>query len=1251
MGNKIYTVFQNLEKTIGGNWNSSENSIAPKSNTYDMTNSSDVIFRTKDKAEFLQKKLELKQQKYLSNMWRNTSHNLSMNALNGLSAVKMMYRDVELMSEYPEIGAALDLYADEACLGGDTKIKLLNGKTYTIKELYEQEAKDFWCYTVDVNQRCKATKIKKIISKGKQKVCEILLDDGTKIKCTLNHKFLDSNGKWVEAKDLVNNTSLMSIYNRIVGKGYEQIRATNEKNYEYTHIMVANQILLEDKNKLKSKGSQIPNDKIVVHHKSFDKLNNDPNYLQFMYWSEHQKLHYQLNTERWKNEAFANEMRKKLSDSAKKFWENTDSTTLKKYIERRRLTLCQTIRAMSVAERKKHFGRNGKQNYFYGKKQNSENSYRFNFNKAHVKDINIDEYTEWLLTLENQRKNKSIEKLAIEKYNLVSKEVGKLHKIICEKFDIKNIGEIIYSKANINLFNVIKTLVQDNNSLDEISSKINITKYKIRNIIKNFGYNSFNDFKKSAFNHKVVSVTECLSEEEVYDLVDSSINNSFAICCERGYIISHNCTISSKGTLINVYSQSDRIKSIIEDLLVNRLDIQVTAPMIIRAMCKYGNQFMLLNINNDKGVVGWRQLPVSEIERREDGMQNMYTTLTNNTSEETTTFTWVGAQQSVTDFRNWQVGHFRLLTDSVFLPYGVSLLNKARRHWRILSLMEDMMLIYRLERSIERRVYKIYVGAIDDADVPAYIEEIANNFKRTPIIDPMTGQIDLRKNILPVWRKTPIPLIDGRTITIEDLADEFANGKTNYVYSVQDSSLKNTIGKVVWCGKNYTANTMLKIWIDDKFYMVMAHEHEVILRNGAKKRADMLKIGDRLLSFLLDDCCHYNSLCDTVTKIEEIEGDDVYCMTVEGENHEQDRHNFGLQLFSEGDIPVNEGVYVSNCTDQDVFIPVRDPNTPNPIDTLAAAQNLTAIDDIKYIQNKVLAGLRIPKSFLNFEESTGDGKNLALMDVRFARVIVRIQQAFLMELTKIVTIHLYLLGFKDDLTNFTLSMNNPSTQAEQLELENLSKKITTVRDAVSDPGNGLPVMSMTRALKEIMKWSDSEIKANLEEIRLEKALSAEIEKTSQIIKRTGLFDTVDKIYGEPGAEYQEDQGGMMDNGQGDFAGGGSGGLGGGFGDDLNTAGDIGSDDSGDLSSVEGTEPTSDMNNNGEALPTSNNNQPMESKRRNRILIEHQAFDNLIAKIDNTIKLNEQQKEITINKKLLMNDKYSEIIQDLDKFTK
>ena len=424
------------------------------------------------------------------------------------------------------------------------------------------------------------------------------------------------------------------------------------------------------------------------------------------------------------------------------------------------------------------------------------------------------------------------------------------------------------------------------------------------------------------------------------------------------------CVTSEQGFMVNVNSKSDRIKSILNDLFVNRLSINIILPMICRAMCKYGNNYMLLNIDKDNGIMGWKQLPVYEMERYENGTAYPYVSAPsvslNNVDEtkaEDTKFVWVGQTEYI-PYRSWQIAHFRLLYDSQFLPYGVSVLNKARRHFRMLSMMEDMMLIYRLDRSIERRIFKINVGAIDTEDVPAYVQEIANNFKRTPIIDPMTGQIDLRKNIM--------------------------------------------------------------------------------------------------------------------------------------------------------------------CNTEDFFIPVRDSSEPSPIETLPAGQNLTAMDDIKFIQNKLFTALRVPKSFLNFEEATGDGKNLSLMDVRFTRTTNRIQQSLLMELNKIAMIHLFLLGFTDEITDFTLTMNNPSSQAEMLELENLAKKITEAKDAVSDPGGGIPLTSMTWAWRHIMKWSDKEIQRNLEEIRLEFALAAELTKTSQIIKRTKLFDPVDNIYGESGAEYSED---------------------------------------------------------------------------------------------------------------------------------
>ena len=878
----------------------------------------------------------------------------------------------------------------------------------------------------------------------------------------------------------------------------------------------------------------------------------------------------------------------------------------------------------------------------------------------------------------------------------------------------------------------------------------------------------------------------------------------------------------SLGSIVTVQSKSERVKSILEDLFVNRLNLQLTAQMVIRAMCKYGNQFMLLDIDHKNGVKGWKQLPVFNVERIENGIQNPYGAgasiavngVNIDNADLSTQFIWLDDNNSQIPFRDWQIAHFRLITNSLYLPYGVSYLNAARRHWRMLSLMEDMMLIYRLERSVERRVYKIFVGAIDDADVGAYVEQIANEFKRTPIIDPMTGQLDLRKNILPVHKDTPIPLLDGRTITIEELSKEFSEGKENYVYSIQDKTLKIVPGKVVWCGKNYTAEKLIRITLDDGSHFDLAAEHELIMRDGTKKRADEVSVGESVMPFYrkvdkdskklfdryekvfnpnsgkyefthriiaetvekendLYNTVHHkdfnkynNSPCNltwvatskswegngrtnriqklnihfddfiwdslrdnilgkkivnrktmleyindnlidhlieindnkrlennhfisrgvlenrirecgfcTITeyiksmlknhkiaKIETIEGDDVYCMTVVGQNGEEDRHNFAIRSLK-GDGSLNDsGCFVSNCADQDIFLPVRSEDAPTPIDTLSAGQNITALDDIKFIQNKVLTALRIPKTFLNFEETAGDGKNLALMDVRFARTINRIQQAFLMELTKVASIHLFLLGFDDELNNFTLSMKNPSTQAEQLEIENLQKKIDAVRDAVSDPGNGLPVMSTTRALKNIMKWSEKDIKENFEEIRLEKGIAAELEKTTQIIKKTGIFDTVDRIYGEPGAEYVDDQQGGMDGAPqgGDMGGGGMTpppmGDVGDVGGELDGLGSPNSDDQGDISGQEGTVPTQDMPTDDTATQ-----QPMESRKSGkRPLINEERklldsmFDEYLSKVTeskNGIVSNAETKRADIydSKSLLMNEEFDKMISSLGKF--
>jgi hypothetical protein len=199
------------------------------------------------------------------------------------------------------------------------------------------------------------------------------------------------------------------------------------------------------------------------------------------------------------------------------------------------------------------------------------------------------------------------------------------------------------------------------------------------------------------------------------------------------------------------------------------------------------------------------------------------------------------------------------------------------------------------------------------------------------------------------------------------------------------------------------------------------------------------------------------------------------------------------------------------AVDQDYFVPVRDPAQASPIDTLPGGTNLGEIADIEYIQKKLLTALRVPKAFLGFEEPVGDGKNLSLIDIRFARTINRIQKSMVAELNKVAIIHLFLLGFEDELNNFTLSLTNPSSQADLLKIDIWKEKIALYKECVTAIGGTAPT-SITWAKKHILGFSDEEIKNDLQQQRIEKAVDAELANTATIITKTGVFDMIDKLY-------------------------------------------------------------------------------------------------------------------------------------------
>lgn len=200
--------------------------------------------------------------------------------------------------------------------------------------------------------------------------------------------------------------------------------------------------------------------------------------------------------------------------------------------------------------------------------------------------------------------------------------------------------------------------------------------------------------------------------------------------------------------------------------------------------------------------------------------------------------------------------------------------------------------------------------------------------------------------------------------------------------------------------------------------------------------------------------------------------------------------------------------------DEDYFLPVRNANTQTGIDTLPGASNLSDIADIEYLRDNLFMGLGIPKPFLSFQDAAGGGKNLAQFDIRFAKKVNRIQQAMVQELNKMAIIHLYLLGYRgDDLTDFTLSLNNPSTQEELLKSELLRDKAQTYNELTS-ANNGIAAMSHTSAKRIIFNMSDKEIVDDLKQQKMERTVTQELQDSPIVIKKSGLFSDIDNKFGD-----------------------------------------------------------------------------------------------------------------------------------------
>ena len=448
----------------------------------------------------------------------------------------------------------------------------------------------------------------------------------------------------------------------------------------------------------------------------------------------------------------------------------------------------------------------------------------------------------------------------------------------------------------------------------KLAEKLNTTPSKVWGRVKPYGFKSLADFCANYRNCKVVSIEE-VGISDVYDLTVEGYKN-FA----TDTIISHNTpelasgldifadestAQDEHGKTIRVLSPDQGIREILETLFFDILNIEFNLWLWTRNLCKYGDFALFVDANEENGILNLFPIPINEIEREEGYDKD---------DPFAVRFRWLTQGNRI--LQSWQVVHFRLLGNDNFLPYGTSMIEPARRIWRQLILIEDAMLVYRIVRSPERRVFYVDVGGLPPAEIETFMEQVKTKLRRSQVIDPSSGRVDLRYNPLSV--------------------------------------------------------------------------------------------------------------------------------------------------------------------DEDFFIPTRGDRS-SKIETLPGGQFVGDIEDVQYIQGKLFAALKIPKSYLSFEGEVGSKATLAQQDVRFARTIERIQKILISELNKIAIIHLFLLGYEGpQLVNFEIKMANPSTISLQQKLELWRSKFEIAGTAAEG------ILDRETIYRKIFDLTDEEIEKIREGKKLDK---------------------------------------------------------------------------------------------------------------------------------------------------------------------
>jgi hypothetical protein len=423
----------------------------------------------------------------------------------------------------------------------------------------------------------------------------------------------------------------------------------------------------------------------VVHHIDFKGSNNTPENLKIMDRKDHKNFHSEHNKNiLWGKENYENQLNKLKSHP-------------------------------NYINRKFHSWdgeRAGENNPFYGKNHSEESNKK---RSETLKEVFIDRN-------QNNENNPNFKtELTVNVIKFAAQEYYK-------------------EKNKLDIFGLCKFIGCDYSTL---TSRLSSNKISWKNFKKEI---------QETLNHKIVAI-EYVGKLEVYDVTVDEYHNFATDSCivsntmDMDPIISsaldiyadESLTQNELGDMLTINSTNDNIKQILHNLFYDILNIEFNLWSWTRNLVKYGDFYLKLYIGPEYGVYMVEPISSYNVTRVEnsDVTNKNYVKFQVNLPE--------GGK--IEELENYQIAHFRLLSDSNFLPYGKGIIEGARRVWKQVSLMEDAMLIHRIMRAPEKRIYKVDIGNIPPNEVDQYMERLITKTQKVPYVDERTGDYNLRFNL------------------------------------------------------------------------------------------------------------------------------------------------------------------------------------------------------------------------------------------------------------------------------------------------------------------------------------------------------------------------------------------------------------------------------------------------------------------------------------------------------------------------